>query len=236
MRSIRTSRTAKGSQSMPRSRSQTAINRPGRGQPGTFSKRKRATQSEACSLTAMSPFMAAIMAQGAEPPLAQNPYAQEPAATRARKHKSSHAQEPASTNCPDQRPGSKSGVPGRRREGAPRHPVQQGRRHTAPRQRPGRPRWGVEFRRPKTECTAERAVGSVRAGYTSRTTSTHSSTYCRCSCRTSLRSLSRRRSSSRSCRVIRGRSSSAKSMCPRRASRGPPPHPRRPPPPGACRR
>lgn len=55
MRSIRTSCSAKGYQSIPRSRSQTDISRPDRGRPGTFSKEKRVTQSEVC------PSMAAIM-------------------------------------------------------------------------------------------------------------------------------------------------------------------------------
>ena len=79
MRSTRTSCAAKGSQSMPRSRSQTAISRPGRGQPGTFSKQKRVTQSEVCpsmvmcSSMVMCPSMAAIIVQGAEPPLALKP-------------------------------------------------------------------------------------------------------------------------------------------------------------------
>lgn len=73
MRSTRTSCAAKGSQSMPRSRSQTAISRPGRGQPGTFSKQKRVTQSEVCPSMVMCPSMAAIIVQGAEPPLALKP-------------------------------------------------------------------------------------------------------------------------------------------------------------------
>lgn len=46
---------------------------PGRGQPGTFSKQKRVTQSEVCPSMVMCPSMAAIIVQGAEPPLALKP-------------------------------------------------------------------------------------------------------------------------------------------------------------------
>lgn len=44
----------KGSQSIPRSRSQTAMSRAGRGQPGTFSKLNRGIQSEV-SMTTILP-------------------------------------------------------------------------------------------------------------------------------------------------------------------------------------
>jgi hypothetical protein len=48
------SSSAKGFQSMPRSRSQTAVSRPGRGQPGTFSKLNRCTQSEVFMTTILA--------------------------------------------------------------------------------------------------------------------------------------------------------------------------------------